>query len=183
MKGPFILPNNVKENDYIELGQLGAYGLTFRSDFNGLYSNSIFEVEDNPTIHRGKALEWLIVSDSNLKEFTNTEGWSYLQQPDDEALRDPDPTTCLARVVIDEGSDGLAAVMFLIYHLRCNIDYTPDASNHGFHNDCNLTVQDVGIQIADTQFSQAANSAHSPYNTGARLEESVDVLSATKSLN
>mgnify|MGYP001494150247 CR=1 FL=1 len=48
MKGPFILPNNCKENDYIELGQLGAYGLTFRTDFNGLYSNSIFEVEDDP---------------------------------------------------------------------------------------------------------------------------------------
>ena len=48
MKGPFILPNNIKENDYIELGQLGAYGLTFRTDFNGLYSNKIFEVEDNP---------------------------------------------------------------------------------------------------------------------------------------
>ncbi|MDC0054306.1 type III PLP-dependent enzyme [Candidatus Pelagibacter sp.] len=48
MKGPFILPNNVKENDYIELGQLGAYGLTFRTDFNSLYSDNIFEVEDNP---------------------------------------------------------------------------------------------------------------------------------------
>ena len=48
MKGPFILPNNVKENDYIELGQLGAYGLTFRTDFNGLYSNNIFEIEDDP---------------------------------------------------------------------------------------------------------------------------------------
>jgi len=48
MKGPFILPNNIKENDYIELGQLGAYGLTFRTDFNGLYSDNIFEIEDNP---------------------------------------------------------------------------------------------------------------------------------------
>ena len=28
MKGPFLLPNNIKEGDYIELGQLGAYGLT-----------------------------------------------------------------------------------------------------------------------------------------------------------
>ena len=46
MKGPFLLPNNIKEGDYIELGQLGAYGLTFRTDFNGLYSNNIFEVED-----------------------------------------------------------------------------------------------------------------------------------------
>ena len=48
MKGPFILPNNIKENDYIELGQLGAYGLTFRTEFNGFYSDEIYEVEDNP---------------------------------------------------------------------------------------------------------------------------------------
>jgi len=48
MRGPFILPNNIKENDYVELGQLGAYGLTFRTDFNGLYSDNIFEVEDDP---------------------------------------------------------------------------------------------------------------------------------------
>ncbi len=48
MKGPFVLPNNIKENDYIELGQLGAYGLTFRTRFNGFYSDKIFEVEDEP---------------------------------------------------------------------------------------------------------------------------------------
>ena len=48
MKGPFLLPNNIKENDYIELGQLGAYGLTFRTQFNGYYSDEIYEVEDCP---------------------------------------------------------------------------------------------------------------------------------------
>ena len=48
MKGPFLLPNNIRENDYIELGQLGAYGLTFRTQFNGFFSNEIYEVEDNP---------------------------------------------------------------------------------------------------------------------------------------
>ncbi len=48
MKGPFLLPNNIKEGDYIELGQLGAYGLTFRTKFNGFYSNEIFEVADRP---------------------------------------------------------------------------------------------------------------------------------------
>ena len=50
MKGPFLLPNNIKENDYIELGQLGAYGLTFRTKFNGFYSDEIYEVEDNPIL-------------------------------------------------------------------------------------------------------------------------------------
>ncbi len=48
MKGPFILPNNIKEGDYIELGQLGAYGLTFRTQFNGYYSDSVYEVCDDP---------------------------------------------------------------------------------------------------------------------------------------
>jgi len=63
MKGPFILPNNIKENDYIELGQLGAYGLTFRTEFNGFYSNEIYEVEDNPIMSmydQKKAKEFLV---------------------------------------------------------------------------------------------------------------------------
>tara|TARA_A100001011_G_scaffold373362_1_gene432709 strand:+ start:4721 stop:5899 length:1179 start_codon:yes stop_codon:yes gene_type:complete len=50
MKGPFLLPNNIKEGDYIELGQLGAYGLTFRTKFNGFYSDQIFELNDKPII-------------------------------------------------------------------------------------------------------------------------------------
>ena len=48
MKGPFVLPNNLKEGDYIEIGQLGAYSLTFRTKFNGFYSDQIFEVNDKP---------------------------------------------------------------------------------------------------------------------------------------
>ena len=48
MKGPFLLPNNIKEGDYIELGQLGAYGITFRTKFNGFYSDEIYELCDKP---------------------------------------------------------------------------------------------------------------------------------------
>ena len=48
MKGPFLLPNSIKEGDYIELGQLGAYGLSFRTKFNGFYSDQIFELKDKP---------------------------------------------------------------------------------------------------------------------------------------
>ena len=64
MKGPFILPNNIKENDYIELGQLGAYGLTFRTNFNGFYSDKIYEVEDNPimTMYDKKANKDFLVA-------------------------------------------------------------------------------------------------------------------------
>ena len=48
MRGPFLLPNNIKEGDYIELGQLGAYGLTFRTKFNGFFSDNIVQVNDDP---------------------------------------------------------------------------------------------------------------------------------------
>tara|TARA_B100000945_G_scaffold317917_1_gene321644 strand:+ start:738 stop:1916 length:1179 start_codon:yes stop_codon:yes gene_type:complete len=50
MKGPFLLPNNIKEGDYIELGQLGAYGTTFRTNFNGFYSDEIYQVDDKPIL-------------------------------------------------------------------------------------------------------------------------------------
>ena len=48
MKGPFLLPNNIKEGDYIEIGQLGAYGINMRTKFNGFYSDEIHEVNDKP---------------------------------------------------------------------------------------------------------------------------------------
>ncbi len=50
MKGPFMLPNNIKEGDYIELGQLGAYGTTFRTKFNGFFSDAIYQVDDKPIL-------------------------------------------------------------------------------------------------------------------------------------
>ena len=64
MKGPFILPNNIRENDYIELGQLGAYGLTFRTQFNGFYSDQIFEVEDDPimTMYNKETMKEFLVA-------------------------------------------------------------------------------------------------------------------------
>ena len=50
MKGPFVLPNNIKEGDFVELGQLGAYGMTFRTKFNGFYSDEIYQVNDDSII-------------------------------------------------------------------------------------------------------------------------------------
>ena len=42
------MPFYFKEYVYFELGQLGDFGLRFRTDFNGLYSDNIFVVEDGP---------------------------------------------------------------------------------------------------------------------------------------
>jgi ornithine decarboxylase len=46
MRGPFILPVDVAEGDWIEIGQLGAYGACLRTAFNGFDRARIVEVED-----------------------------------------------------------------------------------------------------------------------------------------
>lgn len=48
MKGPFMLPDDIQEGDYIEIGQTGAYGCTMRTNFNGLYSDKTAILCDAP---------------------------------------------------------------------------------------------------------------------------------------
>ena len=46
MNGPFILPDDVAEGDWIEIGQLGAYGTCLRTAFNGFDRATLVEVSD-----------------------------------------------------------------------------------------------------------------------------------------
>jgi len=48
MKGPFHLPADIKEGDWIEIGQLGSYGATMRTNFNGFGVGQSVEVADKP---------------------------------------------------------------------------------------------------------------------------------------
>lgn len=49
MKGPFYLPNDIKAGDYIEIGQIGAYGRTLSTKFNGFKQReSVVMVTDEP---------------------------------------------------------------------------------------------------------------------------------------
>lgn len=50
MKGPFLLPADIDEGDWIELGQLGAYGSCLRTRFNGFDAGAIAEVADPPML-------------------------------------------------------------------------------------------------------------------------------------
>lgn len=50
MKGPFHLPEDIAEGDWIEIGQLGSYGATMRTRFNGFYSDRTVEVADKPLL-------------------------------------------------------------------------------------------------------------------------------------
>jgi ornithine decarboxylase len=46
MRGPFLLPEDIAEGDWIEIGQLGAYGACLRTGFNGFDRARIVEVTD-----------------------------------------------------------------------------------------------------------------------------------------
>jgi len=50
MRGPFMLPADVREGDWIEIGQLGAYGGCLRTGFNGFEEACLIEVRDQPLL-------------------------------------------------------------------------------------------------------------------------------------
>ncbi|MFO1129481.1 MAG: type III PLP-dependent enzyme [Rhodospirillales bacterium] len=50
MDGPFHLPADTAEGDWIEIGQLGAYGASLRTAFNGFDRARLVEVSDPPLL-------------------------------------------------------------------------------------------------------------------------------------
>lgn len=50
MAGPFLLPADTREGDWIELGQIGAYGPALRTAFNGFDRAGLVEVADPPLL-------------------------------------------------------------------------------------------------------------------------------------
>lgn len=50
MAGPFPLPADAREGDWIEIGQLGAYGASLRTAFNGFERTILVHVDDPPLL-------------------------------------------------------------------------------------------------------------------------------------
>jgi len=48
MPGPFWLPADIREGDFIEIGMLGAYGVAMSTGFNGYGEHDLAAVEDAP---------------------------------------------------------------------------------------------------------------------------------------
>lgn len=48
MPGPFWLPEDIREGDYVEIGMLGAYGVAMNTRFNGFGDAETVEVSDAP---------------------------------------------------------------------------------------------------------------------------------------
>ena len=59
MQGPFYLPSDVKEGNYIEIGQVGAYGRTLSTGFNGFtQEDGVIPVSDKPIMSMFSAINF-----------------------------------------------------------------------------------------------------------------------------
>jgi ornithine decarboxylase len=60
MPGPFYLPADIREGDFIEVGQLGAYSCTLATQFNGFtHQGEIVEIDDRPlmTLYQQQSIQ------------------------------------------------------------------------------------------------------------------------------
>ena len=64
MTGPFQLPGDVANGDYIEIGMLGAYGCAMRTAFNGFGAERTEVVDDEPmaTLYGGQIAQSNVVT-------------------------------------------------------------------------------------------------------------------------
>ena len=65
--GPFMLPPSVKEGDYIEIGQIGAYGRVLANRFNGFGEYDEAVLTDEPMLSMYADTEQPIAADISLK--------------------------------------------------------------------------------------------------------------------
>jgi ornithine decarboxylase len=56
MRGPFVLPADAAQGDWIEIGELGAYGGCLGTVFNGFDRVRLVEVRDAPFVAAGGAV-------------------------------------------------------------------------------------------------------------------------------
>ncbi len=70
MAGPFFLPEDAAEGDWVEIGQLGAYGACLRTAFNGFDRARIAEVRDGGLLPdaAGARVEDAMVEDARVED-------------------------------------------------------------------------------------------------------------------
>ena len=67
LPGPFVLPDCVGEGDYIEIGQIGAYGRVLANRFNGFGEYDEAVLTDEPMLSMYADTEQPIAADISLK--------------------------------------------------------------------------------------------------------------------
>jgi ornithine decarboxylase len=67
LQGPFVLPASVREGDYIEVGQVGAYGRVLANRFNGFGAYDEAILTDEPMLSMYAPAEQQAESGAALK--------------------------------------------------------------------------------------------------------------------
>ncbi len=57
MRGPFLLPSDIQVGDWIEIGQVGAYGPVLSTTFNGFDAIIKVAVNDRPPVEEVGAVQ------------------------------------------------------------------------------------------------------------------------------
>lgn len=109
--------------------------------------------------HRVTAFAWCLAVDSALRVGTG-EGLARFKRQSDGALSPLAwPRLSLAP---DQGTDGLAALSYLMYDQGINVDYTPDTS-HGMWRDVQLSIKRCGHWSFLLLLVSCFNIFHGPF--------------------
>lgn len=109
--------------------------------------------------YRTTAFEWCLAIDNALRVGTGR-GLAFFKKPTDGALS-PFAWPRLS-MAPDQGTDGLAALNYLMYDQSLNIDLTPDTS-HGMWRDVQLAIKRTGHWSSLLLLVSTFNVFHGPY--------------------
>lgn len=114
--------------------------------------------------HRTKAYHWLVCLDSSLQKATSTAGLAHFLVEASEERRPCPWTWPQLTIVPDRGSDGMAAVQFLLYNdsVRGNIVHVPDP-NHDCWNDVRTVAKSIGLGGFLVAKTICLNYRHGPW--------------------
>jgi len=133
-----------------------------------------------PKLFRVGARDWLAAATCMLKVTADKSILDYVVTAEMQKAVPPSRWPALT-VCIDQGSDGMAAVSYLMYRLNCNIMVLPDPS-HRVWNDCQLALKAAKLWGLTMVMSKVFSLDHGPWADAKWYEQSkeaADVYLAT----
>ena len=133
-----------------------------------------------PKLFRVGARDWLASADCMLKATADRSILDYVVTAGMQQAVPPSRWPALT-ICIDQGSDGMAAVSYLMNRLSCNILVLPDPS-HRVWNDCQLALKAAKLWGLTMVMSKVFSLDHGPWADAKWYEQSkeaADVYLAT----
>ena len=123
-----------------------------------------------PKLFRVGARDWLASADCMLKATADRSILDYVVTAGMQQAVPPSRWPALT-ICIDQGSDGMAAVSYLMNRLSCNILVLPDPS-HRVWNDCQLALKAAKLWGLTMVMSKVFSLDHGPWADAKWYEQS-----------